>query len=321
MKYLSVLLPVYNSSKFLSQAINSVLRQTFSDFELLIIDDGSTDNPDKIVSEFKDKRIKFFKKKHTGTGDTLNYGLNIAESELIAIVNSDDINLQERFEMQFNTFAKYSFIDVVTCWYALFKSNRIFYVLDKKMNTKFIKDSLLLHNYINQPGVMFKKKTILDAGMYENVHFEDYALWLKLRDKANFYNVEKILVFKREHDNSTTSVNYIKNREATYKHQEKYFYNKVDDKFREKNYLNLGWREFFYGNKNISRRYFCKKYSNFLNLKIVIACIISYLPEKFFYKVLKENFIQKISYYLKYYCKSYRELRIVFKKYINEIKD
>jgi glycosyltransferase involved in cell wall biosynthesis len=80
----SILLPLYNSEKFIVEAIDSVLHQTFQDFELLVIDDGSTDRSAEIVSDYADKRIKLYRRDHFGLIDSLNFGLSEAKGELIA---------------------------------------------------------------------------------------------------------------------------------------------------------------------------------------------------------------------------------------------
>ncbi|MBK7981678.1 MAG: glycosyltransferase family 2 protein [Ignavibacteriae bacterium] len=93
---ISVLLPVYNGEKYLSQSIKSILNQTFRDFEFIIVDDGSIDNTEKIVSSFHDTRIKYIKKDHTGLADTLNYGLKLANYDWVARMDADDISLPNR---------------------------------------------------------------------------------------------------------------------------------------------------------------------------------------------------------------------------------
>ena len=105
---ISVILPVYNSQEFLSQSINSILNQTYKNFELIIIDDGSTDKSKEICEYFskKDNRIIFIDKDHEGLTKSLNKALKIAKGKYIARQDADDVSLPERFEKQINWFLK-----------------------------------------------------------------------------------------------------------------------------------------------------------------------------------------------------------------------
>ncbi len=97
----TVLMPVYNAEKYLKTAIESILKQTFSDFELLIINDGSTDGSEEIIRSFNDKRIRLFNnEQNLGIIKTLNKGLNLAKGEYIIRMDADDISLPDRLELQ-----------------------------------------------------------------------------------------------------------------------------------------------------------------------------------------------------------------------------
>src|SRR5262245_7131674 len=98
----SVVMPVYNTERYLSTAIESVLAQTFTDFEFIILDDGSTDASVHIIRQYaeNDERIRFFPLEHRGYVSLLRRGLNHARGEFVARMDSDDISLPNRFEMQ-----------------------------------------------------------------------------------------------------------------------------------------------------------------------------------------------------------------------------
>ena len=101
---ISVIMPTYNSESFLRESIDSILNQTFKDFELIVIDDCSTDSSLKIIKEYKrkDNRIFFLKNdKNLGHNKTRNKGLKIAKGKYIAILDSDDISLEKRLEIQY----------------------------------------------------------------------------------------------------------------------------------------------------------------------------------------------------------------------------
>jgi glycosyltransferase involved in cell wall biosynthesis len=98
---ISILMPVYNGEKYLREAIDSILNQTFTDFEFLIVDDGSTDNSVEIINSYQNSRINLVKNdKNEGLVYTLNRGLSLAKGEYIARMDCDDISLPERLKKQ-----------------------------------------------------------------------------------------------------------------------------------------------------------------------------------------------------------------------------
>ena len=100
--FVSIILPVYNEEKLIKHSIKSILNQSHKNFELLVIDDGSTDNTKKTVTSFKDKRIIYIKKNHTGLSDTLNYGIQLSKSNLVFRMDADDLSAINRLEIQLN---------------------------------------------------------------------------------------------------------------------------------------------------------------------------------------------------------------------------
>lgn len=111
---ISVLMPAYNAEKYIKEAIESILNQTFSNFEFIIIDDGSIDATEEIIKSFKDSRIVYIKnEKNLGLIKTLNKGISIARGEFIARMDSDDISMPQRFELQLDVFKKYKGVDIV----------------------------------------------------------------------------------------------------------------------------------------------------------------------------------------------------------------
>jgi len=197
MPKVSVLMPVYNTAEeFLREAIESILNQTFTDFEFIIINDGSTNNAKETILSYEDKRISYVEnEQNIGLIKTLNKGLSLAQGEFIARMDSDDISLPKRFEKQVEFFEKNPEIGILGTWFKYIPSNR---VIEPFTDSKKIKECLLVNsNTIGHPTVMIRKSVIDEFSIKydENaIYVEDYALWLSLIDKVNFANLDEVLL-------------------------------------------------------------------------------------------------------------------------------
>lgn len=212
MQKVSVLMPVYNTEEvFLREAIESILSQTFKDFEFLIINDGSTNNAEEIILSYKDERIKYIKNEfNIGLIKTLNKGLELVQGEYIARMDSDDISLPERFEKQVKYLDKNPEIQVLGTWFKYFPGNRI---VQTATTPKDIKEKMLVSsNEIGHPTAMIRNSVLkkFNAKYDENaLYVEDYALWLSLIDKVKFANIGEVLLYYRMHKNSICKTNTI----------------------------------------------------------------------------------------------------------------
>lgn len=197
MPKVSVLMPVYNTEEvFLREAIESILNQTFQDFEFLIINDGSTNNAEDVILSYKDERIKYIKnEQNIGLIKTLNKGLELAQGEYIARMDSDDISLPERFEKQVKFLDENPDVGVLGTWFKYFPSNRI---IKTQTNSKDIEECLLVNsNNIGHPTVMLRNSVFKNNNIKydeEALYVEDYAMWLSLIDKIKFANLDKVLL-------------------------------------------------------------------------------------------------------------------------------
>lgn len=210
MPKISVIMPVYNTEEsYLREAIESILNQTFADFEFIIINDGSTNNAQDVILSYKDSRINYVvNEKNLGLIKTLNKGFDLAKGEYIARMDSDDISLPKRFEKQVDFMDKNPNVHVAGSWYEWFPKCK---VQKPPTNDKDIKECLLVQsNSLAHPTVMLRKSVIdkLEARYDENyAYVEDYALWLSLVDKVDFANIDEILLKYRIHPNSVCKVN------------------------------------------------------------------------------------------------------------------
>jgi len=208
----SVLLAVYNGERYLRRSIESVLNQTYEDFELLIGFNGTIDKSKEIVSDFKDKRIKIFDYgMNAGKSKTLNKMIKKAKGDWIAIQDDDDIWLPKKLEIQMEI-AKKEEHDVI--------GSRIFYCNELDRITgmpnislnheEIVSRSLNGDNQIPNTSAIFKKSDAKDVDYWDEslAGIEDFDFWLKLIKKGCiFVNVKKQLVLHRVHDKSNFNTN------------------------------------------------------------------------------------------------------------------
>ena len=198
---LSVIMPVYNAEKFLKESISSILNQTFTDFELLIGDDGSTDHSSEIIHSFIDDRIIVIRnEKNQGIPSILNKLIAACRNEYIARQDSDDISLPERFEKQVDFLDTHP--DVGLCGtnitYFGSKKNQHFMPLQDEN----IKVYMLVNNPIHHPTIMFRKSCLPKLYDLSLAVSEDYAMCYELSKNAKLANLPDSLLKYRWHDSN-----------------------------------------------------------------------------------------------------------------------
>lgn len=200
MPNVSVIIPTYNRAHILGRAIRSVLNQTYQDFELIIVDDGSSDSTDEVVKSFDDVRIRYLKhKKNRGGAATRNTGIKAARGKYIAFQDSDDEWLPEKLEKQMKAFedAPPEVGVVYTGFYRL-QDGRKTYIPSSKINPKegYIFNSLLKGNFITTQAVLVKRKCFDKARMFdENLpRLQDWELFLRISRHYHFIFVNEPLV-------------------------------------------------------------------------------------------------------------------------------
>ena len=203
---ISVIMPVYNSQKYIGKAIKSILSQTFKDFELLIVDDGSSDDSVDIVNKFNDSRIKIFQKEHSGLVETLNYGIYQSACEWVAIMHSDDISVNRRLEHQYNYIKGKKNVIVGASYYVIDENDKVLFRITLPEQNKEIKEKLLIQNVILHSSVMFNANHVKNHGAYNPIiNTEDYDLWLRMFKDSEFYNYPTPLIYYRKHNDSLSS--------------------------------------------------------------------------------------------------------------------
>lgn len=213
----SVLMPVYKTpEKYLKEAIESILEQTFSDFELLILDDCPINSVENIVKSYADIRIKYFKnEKNLGISPTRNKLIQMSNGEYLAVMDHDDISLPQRFEEQVKFLDENLDYGVVGSQVKSILKNNIF---KNPTNDNDIRLRLMRSCCITHPASMIRKSVLI----YNNIAYEkafspseDYALWCRLIPFTKFYNIPKVLFLYREHEENTSKIQSIQMSSAT----------------------------------------------------------------------------------------------------------
>lgn len=212
-------MPVYNGAEYLREAIGSVFDQTFSDFELLIIDDGSIDDSALILSSINDSRVRLFKHSvNQGLIASLNKVLVLANGDYIIRMDCDDISLPERFEQQYRYMECNPEIGVCGSWIKTIgaKKGRI---LRRPTRHDEIKASLLFGSYMVHPSVIIRKSVIERHNLLFNdayPHAEDYEFWVRMSEVTKLANLDKILLLYRIHSHQI-SIKYQAEQEESVK--------------------------------------------------------------------------------------------------------
>ena len=198
---LSVVIPVYNGEKYLNKAIDSILNQTFREFEFIIINDGSTDNSQRIIESYTDNRIIVINKPNTGLIDTLNMGISASTGEWIARMDADDISYPTRFAEQLKFIQDdIAVIGSQACLIDEFDKIYGETRFDCE-NDKIRKKLRQYKSNIIHPSVIINKSMINRVGGYDPKMevAEDYDLWLRLSGVGKIINVNKKLIGLRKH--------------------------------------------------------------------------------------------------------------------------
>jgi len=170
MPKVSVIIPTYNRAKLLPRAVNSVLNQTFKDFELIIVDDASTDNTEEVVRRYKDHRIKYIRHKtNKGISISTNEGINKSKGQYIAFQDSDDEWLPEKLKKQMEIITCESNIGVVYTGYIRISPTKKDYLPSKEVIRKNgnLHHDLLRENFIAKPTTLIPKKVLDEVGLFD----------------------------------------------------------------------------------------------------------------------------------------------------------
>lgn len=308
MSAISVIMPVHNAEKFVGQAIQSILNQSFTNFEFLIIDDDSSDNSLEIIKSFNDSRIHLFENSKNGIAYQLNFGISKAKSDFIARMDADDISHPNRLGEQLDYIKLNKDLAVIGTNCFIIDSDNLIREKRKYPENHFdILNSMPIEQTISHPSVLMRKD-IFKYGSYESEYepVEDHRFFLKLLDKGfKFHNLQKFLLFYRTENYSSISPKTVIQKQFSYNigkdfiirryEAEKYLYGKGNY------YYKIGLIEYNIGNMKEARVSFLKylKYSEDRFFILFRYIIPSLLGKKFFLYIRQNNISIRINHLLK----------------------
>lgn len=201
---ISVIMPVYNCEKYVYESVQSILNQTYTDFELIIVDDCSTDSTVSIIEAIPDQRILLIQKeKNSGYTDSLNHAVTIAKGKFIARMDGDDISLPDRFQRQVDCLNANE--DVILCGTGIQVIDSPV-VLKHPVNHEDIKVKLCFSNSFFHPTIMARKQILLENNYNREFEpAEDYDLWTRLVFKGKLMNIDEVLLHYRVHANQVSN--------------------------------------------------------------------------------------------------------------------
>jgi glycosyltransferase involved in cell wall biosynthesis len=202
-------MPVYNNSEFLGSSIKSILDQTYKNFEFIILDDGSTENIEEIVKEFKDDRIRFYKNdKNIGLTKSLNICLDLTKGDIIVKQDGDDISLPKRFEEEIKLFNNRN-VGLVSCWAKSMSHEGVlesheWFDSTTHVEGSFIKENRFKDHYVVTPMAMFSREVFNKIGYYEEalITGQDFSYWGRILNYFEVDIVKEILGYVRRNNNS-----------------------------------------------------------------------------------------------------------------------
>lgn len=288
----SVIMPAYNAEKYIAESIRSVLNQTYRDYEIIVVDDGSTDNTRRLVEE-KFPQVRYFLTKNQGAARARNHGIRMARGDLVAFLDSDDLWLPEKLARQVELFEA----DKETMM--VFTEELVFGSDDHKesglckrerlMKGDIVKN-IFLNSDITTSTVMVRSEVFREIGCFdENVFVaEDDNLWMRIAHRYKVALLDEVLVHYRWVEGSLSHrmenlfkgvLGHIEWIETHYEDLKNHLGQAVLDRKRSDIYSSYGYYLFSIGKYRESRRYYWKSLSYNMNIRKLIYIAASFLPQ------------------------------------------
>lgn len=302
MAKLSVLMPVYNAEKYLREAIESILHQTFEDFEFLIIDDASTDGSAEIIASYQDSRIRIYRnRENSGISQTLNKGIQLATTACIARMDADDISYPERLEKQFAYLQANPDCAMVSSQARVVNELGEF-IRQDKLKSEHYYYNLTFICWIYHPTVMYRKASVQEVNMYTSMFSEDFELFWQISRRYKIYTLPEVLLDYRETGQSLHQV--LKKQEYEHAQQEQVLrnlrYYTGDDYMIPLSYLECFRHNFqpLLAERSAWEVIACVKELDYINQCILRKDNINGHPQ-----AIKKAAAYKRAYILSFYCK------------------
>lgn len=218
MPNISIILPVYNAVDFIDTAITGLLKQTYSDFELIVVNDGSTDRTDEVLEKIKDPRVRIITQKNTGLVGALQTGIAAAKAPLIARHDADDRSMPDRLQKQVDFMMAHPDIILLgSSMQTMDMSGQVInshYVL---LEDPELKQELLVRSPFAHGSVVFRRDAYEAAGGYLKGDWpaEDYGLWVRMACRGKFSNLDEPLYIYRENAKGISTLNQAEQRKRS----------------------------------------------------------------------------------------------------------
>jgi len=232
----SIIIPVYDGEKYIREAVDSALNQTYKDFEIIVIDDGSKDNTPNILETYGSK-IKWKSQENKGQASAINEGINMAEGKYLAYLDADDVCLPERFENQVKYLDEHPNVGLVySDRYQINENGETQRIMKSQPHNNFV---LLQDSYIPRSAVMHKRECLDAVGSFDEsiTGSDDWDMWIRISEKFEMGYISKPLVKYRVHKENISLIRpkrldhwrYTKMRilEKTYERRERPFWLKI----------------------------------------------------------------------------------------------
>lgn len=208
MPKITVLMPVYNSGVYLAEAVESILSQSFRDFEFLIIDDGSSDGSVENIKSFRDKRVKLLHNgEHLGVSATLNKGLAMAGSEYVARMDADDLSEPDRLMAQLELMEESPEVGVCGSWVRMFTDGGRGHIIRYPLDAETIRAYVLFNNPLAHPAVMMRRPLLQRYELRYDPECgagQDYELWSRCLPHIAARNIGRTLLSWRVNQEGVT---------------------------------------------------------------------------------------------------------------------
>ena len=208
MTKISILLPVYNDQDFIKRSIDSILNNSFKNYELIIINDGSNDSTLEVIKTINDPRIKLFSKINTGLTDSLNYGLTKCSHEIVMRMDGDDEIKENKIKTQLNYFKQGNYILFGTGAEVIDNNSIVKKIINVPVdNLNILNNMKNLKNSIIHPSIMFYKDAIIKSGGYDTKFdvAEDFELYFRISKYGNLGNINLPLFRLRKNEDNISN--------------------------------------------------------------------------------------------------------------------